>query len=172
MKRKKLLRGIFAWAFAMLLNIITVSQIQAAIVTYDAITNHLFAGRVLVGFTLVNPVPEIGEIGYEEYTYAPITNASVSWNTFSYDDSKYSLSFNSKNVDDPGLEWWVSDEKINYQWDGTFWSHVGSDVFTISTYNSYYTEKVPVLTPIPEPSMAMLMGLGIIGMGYAKRRQS
>lgn len=174
MKMGKLFKCIGALFFTVLLNIITANQTQATVVHYYARVNHIDQGSMPSDYISRSNLltANVGDYGIDEYIYSHFTDESATLSFIDYDSSMYSLSFSSSRFDSPGLILWLSNKKETYKWDGIDWIHTGPDVSTYLPYDSYYTLNTPILTPVPEPSTVLLMGLGIIGMGYAKRRKA
>jgi hypothetical protein len=174
MERIALFRSMKVLTIALSINFIIVNQIQASMVNvkYDKITYHTYIRVDLDQFIDLNLTPAIDEVDSKEYKYSVISDVSIVRDSFDYDSADWSLSFKEEKFYTSEPTYWLSYKKISYQWDGTNWNHVGDDSLTYERYDSYYTLNTPILTPVPEPSTVLLMGLGIIGMGYAKRRKA
>lgn len=138
--------------------------------TYESRKNHLYGGTIYRGYNkALDPSPYIGEKDYTEEWYQMLENNTIETSKVIFDPEQYAFALTGWTTYlSPGIVDWTQYTDTYYLWNGTKWVFDNTKNLT-STYNSFYQTQSYTLTPIPEPSICMLIGIGVIGMGCTKR---
>jgi hypothetical protein len=172
MKGKKVVLGFFAINFASLSMPVYGAVVK---IDYDYQKNHTFLEtKVLNQVRKFPDFPKKGDLGYIETTYTMLSDTQISKNSITYDDSKYYISYTDWKTNDQKMVTWIQKDSQSYTWNGSSWDKSNVQALASNQYNSFNQTRSASLVAIaaPEPSVVMLMGIGAIGIGYAKRRKA
>ncbi|EMP56208.1 response regulator receiver domain-containing protein (CheY-like) [Marinobacter santoriniensis NKSG1] len=106
-------------------------------------------------------------------------NLSFAYRARQSNDESFNVSVTSPNVIGGPLESWLMDDHVVGEWkvfSTTFVALSELTTLTFSTTNAStignFLDAVDVSVPVPEPGTLGLLGLGVLGLGMARRRQS